>query len=259
MMSDDHLSPSDGDEDELKQALAAAFGDDALDFMDVDEEDDISPEMLAELSGEDQKSQCHTPVLDSLVKDLDEEDASPLVRYMQNLNRTIYGRVASVSDRHHQQLAAPEAANSARFVLFTIGNEQFGLPLRQVQEIARLSKLTELPCTPDWLRGVVNLRGQILSVTDLRKLLQLTSEQPAMGEKIVVVHSQQHASTTALVVDSVQGIRSVTTVAKETTHLGYQIASIATGTANMEQSTVILIDPDRLLACEDMMALTESH
>jgi twitching motility protein PilI len=138
--------------------------------------------------------------------------------------------------------------------VFAIGQQQFAIPLCDVREIARNPKITELPCTAAWLRGVTNLRGQILSVTDLRNLLQIDSRRPVVGEKIIVIHNRQPAATTALAVDRVIGIRNVTNEQTDVSDLSPLIASVANGLATVDKSMTVLIDSEQLLGCEELLA-----
>jgi purine-binding chemotaxis protein CheW len=256
-MSSENPSPADHDQDELKQALMAAFGDDALDMLDDDESEDCPPQAMAQTSSDNQASSTRTLNKMAWVEDLG-ENASPLIRYMHDLNRTIYGGFTSATDATTQHTPASAESRLPRFVIFSVDSQQFGLPLCDVREISRYPKVTDLPCSPAWLRGVTNLRGEILSVTDLRKLLNLADDRADHGEKIIVVHSQQHTATTAIVVDRVHGIRSIEKPPEFPEHLNREISSITSGTATIDQTNTILLDPDRLLACEQMLASSGS-
>ena len=114
--------------------------------------------------------------------------------------------------------------------------------------------MTALPRTPGWLRGVTNLRGQILSVTDFRNLLGLTDQRRAVGEKIIVVHSESQASQTALVVDRVLGIRNLRGEQGPLEGLSDRLAVFADSLAVTDQATTVLIDPDLLLGSNELAA-----
>ena len=121
-----------------------------------------------------------------------------------------------------------------------------------VREIDRCGKVTVLPRTPAWLRGVTNLRGQILSVTDFRNLLDLPGDRQSASEKIIVVHSERHNAHTALVVDRVLGIRNLSGERKPLAGLSDRIANFADSVSVTDQATTVLIDPDELLGCDEL-------
>lgn len=239
-MSDANL-PSESDcDDELKQALAAAFGDDGMAFLD-----DESDECFAELSSEEEKASSFNSLETALAAVIVNEDDTPLIRYVKELSREIYagGQPATNGDSN---------SAASRFVVFAVNNQQFGVPLNAVNEIGRYPKVTELPRTPSWLRGVANLRGQILSVTDLRNLLNVPGERPSVGEKIIVVHSQTNGTCTAIVVDRVLGIRNLEGEPGDVSDLKHRVAMIANGTARFDQATTVLIEPDQLFQCAEL-------
>ena len=230
-MSDvDPISPDDCEE-ELRQALLAAFGDDAMELQDDDDFPETPNELQSALTP---NANPTTPCCEDQVavqsetfshKLASNNNDTPRSRWVKELYRAIYASRDSLpSPAIHPEEAGPHSL-AARYVVFVIGDQQFAIPLRDVREIARKSKITELPGTPSWLYGVTNLRGQILSVTDLRNLLHISSARPTVGEKIIVIHSQQNSLTTSIVVDRVIGIRSGGKALKDTQDLSHSIAS----------------------------------
>lgn len=237
----DANQPSTGEcGDELKQALAAAFGEESLDFLD-----DECDECFLEGCEGDAISTAKSRLNEMAVIEVKDDDA-PLIRYVKELSQAIYidGQPAATSDA---------SSCVSRFVLFAIGNQQFGIPLHAVREIGRYPKVTELPRTPSWLRGVANLRGQILSVTDLRSLLNVPGAKPTLGEKIIVVHSSTTDTSTAIVVDRVLGIRNLSGEPGKVSEIKQRFATVASGTARFEQEITVLIEPDQLFQCAELL------
>jgi chemotaxis signal transduction protein len=254
-MSDAHLLPSDDQcEEELKQALTAAFGEDAMSLMEEPEEE-IPAEILdafgAEISTASSESsesaalevesdQTHAENdIGSLIDIFSSDNDSPRTRWMKNLSAAIYSGHLKTDQQSNEP--AP------RMVVFAISDLHFGLPLADVREIARYPKVTALPCTPSWLRGVANFRGQILSVTDFRNLIRDSSQRPTVGEKVIVVQSQESGTSTALVVDRVIGIRSFGGEVGDLSSVNQEIAVIASGTVMLDHVSIVSIDPDQLL------------
>src|ERR1700689_5914860 len=74
-----------------------------------------------------------------------------------------------------------------QIVGFRIGRETFGLPIAMVREIVRVPEITSVPNAPDYIEGVINLRGRIIPVVDLRKRFHETIGEPSKKNRIVVV------------------------------------------------------------------------
>lgn len=253
-MSDAQSIPSkDRCDDELIQALKAAFGDDAMSLLEETDQE-VPAEIMAALGGEISTASSVSCELDSfkldpgpswskenpgnLIDVLPCQSDSPRTRWMKNLNAAIYsGRLKSDQDNNEP---------TERLLVFAISDLHYSLPLADVREIARYPKVTALPCTPSWLRGVANFRGQIISVTDFRNLIQDSSQRPTVGEKVVVVHSQEANATTALVVDRVVGIRSATSDSVDLSCESEEITALASGTHTIDDVTIVAIDPNRL-------------
>ena len=77
-------------------------------------------------------------------------------------------------------------AKDMQIVGFRIGTETFGLPIALVREIVRVPKITPVPNAPDFVEGVINLRGRIISVIDLRKRFGEKDIQPSKKNRIEI-------------------------------------------------------------------------
>ena len=243
--------PEDLDlKDDVQKALLAAFGDEAMDWLDEDQEFD---NQLAEASA-----------LEPQATEADDNDASPaasLDALLSEISTAIDGSdvAETFGAKQETQIESDDEDELAvdlgpRHVVFEVGDQQYGIPLDGVLEIDRCGKVTSLPRTPNWLRGVTNLRGQILSVTDFRDLLGMADQRRTVGEKIIVVHSERHDASTALVVDRVLGIRNLRGEQGPLEGLSDRLAVFADSLAVTDQATTVLIDPDRLLGSNELSA-----
>ena len=234
-------------EDDLQKALAA-FGDDALDLLADDDDEFELEELEAEASTATQAADERRDEADAVEALLDrygsmiEEDSS--LAYAGTIAMACY-----------QAADAPPRTHS-RFVIFAIGHRHFGLPLESVAEIARCEQITALPRTANWLRGVTSLRGKIHSVTDLGRLLQLPGETEARVNKIIVIRSEQHNCSTAVMADRLLGIRELEGSEEGLPDLDHRTATLSTGVARSDEAEIVLIDPDRLLGCSELMTYT---
>src|SRR3954466_14922190 len=83
----------------------------------------------------------------------------------------------------------PTEATTRQLVVFTLGSEEYALPIRQVHEIIRYTEPPPVAAEAGWVRGVISLRGKIVPVYDLAARLGLVTEESAEGGKIVIVET----------------------------------------------------------------------
>ncbi len=95
-------------------------------------------------------------------------------------------------------------AEEEQLVSFRIENEEFGVGIEKVQEIIRLPEITTVPKAPSFVEGVINLRGNIFPVIDLRKRFDLEAIKKTNATRIVVVSIDN--KTTGIIVDSVSEV-----------------------------------------------------
>lgn len=97
-----------------------------------------------------------------------------------------------------------------QLVSFRIGNEEFGVDILVVQEIIRLPTITPIPNAPRFILGMINLRGKIIPVVDLRKRLRITGKKPGQNERTTrVLIVEMQSSVTGFIVDSVSEVMRV--------------------------------------------------
>ena len=99
---------------------------------------------------------------------------------------------------------AAEKQQEYQLVIFSIGDEEFGVDISQVREIVRLIPITYLPKAPEFIEGVVNLRGQVVAVIDLAKRLVISSKQRGDNTRIIIVEIE--GLTMGMIVDSVSEV-----------------------------------------------------
>lgn len=97
-----------------------------------------------------------------------------------------------------------ESSQRLHLVTFSLLGEVFGLPILDVREIIRMTEITPVPQAPDFVKGVINLRGQILPVVDLRKRFGIDPKDNDEHTRIVVVELTN--SAVGLIVDSVSEV-----------------------------------------------------
>jgi purine-binding chemotaxis protein CheW len=130
-----------------------------------------------------------------------------------------------------------------QLVVFSLGNEEYCLPITQVQEIIRFTEPRTIPHAVSSVRGVINLRGKIIPICDLRERLGLSQEDARDG-KIVIVESA--AGTAGLVVDEVEEVLTVGDDQLEEPPTGRRPHVRAV--AKVDDRLLVLLEPDELVA-----------
>ena len=103
--------------------------------------------------------------------------------------------------------AAPDVTERLDILAFSLAGEQYGVEVSHVGEVCKLKDLTALPCTPASIAGVMNLRGQILAVVDLRRLFDLPNRGLTEFNKVIVLRGADRDF--GLMADSIDGLQSV--------------------------------------------------
>ena len=130
-----------------------------------------------------------------------------------------------------------------QLVIFSLGSEEYALPITRVQEIIRYTEPRSVASETPWVRGVINLRGKIVPVCDLAERLGLTHERPEAA-KIVIVETG--VGTAGVIVDDVDEVLTVSSEQLEdvpTADAGYVDAIAKVG-----DRLAILLNPDGLFA-----------
>jgi purine-binding chemotaxis protein CheW len=102
--------------------------------------------------------------------------------------------------------SAAEAGTLKRYVVFSIGATEYAVPIINLSEVARPLDVTPVPNMPDWVSGVANLRGDIISIVDLRIFLGQAAAELQASNRMLVVHAQKEDLVMGLTVDRVGGI-----------------------------------------------------
>jgi purine-binding chemotaxis protein CheW len=148
-----------------------------------------------------------------------------------------------------------------QFLTFALGAEEYGVEILKIQEIKGYAAVTPLPNAPAYVKGVLNLRGTIVPIVDLRKKFRLPEVDYTQFTVIVVVQVQ--GKTLGFVVDAVSDVLTVTSDAiQPTPDLHGQLdTSLLTGLAATGESgekLVILLDIDRVLGAAEAATVVEA-
>ncbi len=144
-----------------------------------------------------------------------------------------------------------------QLVGFTIGNEQFGVDILMVQEIIRSAPITSVPNSPDFIEGVINLRGNIIPVIELRKRLNLFQEDSASKESWILI-LDINGRVTGFIVDSVTRVLKILESTIEPPP-EVVVAGLANqyirGVCDIGEGLLIMLDFNRILLADELKLL----
>lgn len=145
-----------------------------------------------------------------------------------------------------------------QYLSFEVGGACYAAPLVKVREIVPLEGVTRVPATPPWIRGVVNLRGQVLPVVDLAAKFGLPRATTASQRTCVVVFDPEHEGQTTVVgalVDAVSEVLELSAGEVEPPPaFGSAVrAECLTGVASAAGRLVLLLDADRVLFADEAL------
>jgi purine-binding chemotaxis protein CheW len=149
----------------------------------------------------------------------------------------------------------PLGGDEQQLVVFQLGAELYGVEIARVHEIIRLQTVTRVPGAPAFVEGVINLRGKVIPVVDLRRRFGLPIAEHTRASRIVVVEIGDQV--VGVIVDGVSEVLRVGTATVEPP--SPVVAGIDSeylyGIAKLPDRLVILLDLDRVLAREERRAL----
>jgi chemotaxis signal transduction protein len=167
------------------------------------------------------------------------------------LGRVGRGRAGDDESPGFPSLFGPGSTTGSRHLLFALADGEYAVPLTQVLQIERPPPWTPLPNVPAWMLGVAQVRGDIISLVDLRSFLGLTPTESPERARLMVVRSRGGELTTGLVVDRIFGMRSLECQPDEPTN-EEPMARYAQGAAWAEGRSWTVLDLDRLLLSPTM-------
>lgn len=145
-----------------------------------------------------------------------------------------------------------------QLVTFTLGNEEYAVDILKVQEINRMKEITRVPNSPDYVEGVINLRGKVIPVVSLRKKFGLDEIENDDRSRIMIMDIQ--GITMGLIVDSVSEVlRIPASTVEPTPPMASNISTeFIKGIAKMEDRLIILLDMDRLIGKQEEAVMIEA-
>ncbi len=149
-----------------------------------------------------------------------------------------------------------KAEDELQLVTFRLASEEYGLPITKVQEINRLLPVTKLPQTPSFMEGIINLRGRIIPVIDLRKRFRLPITDHNDDTRIIVVEIS--GQTVGVTVDEVTEVVRLSMADVEAPPASTVVESrYINGVGKINDRLIILLDIDQVLTAQEEIAVKQ--
>jgi purine-binding chemotaxis protein CheW len=188
-----------------------------------------------------------------LDQEKDQEDKSVAVQEPPTGPDQIYTFADQLKNDDRQIMEQKEEENLETWVSFSLGNESFGLPVSNVQEILRAGSITRVPHAPHSVRGVANMRGRVLPVVDLRVRLGIEEGLLSPLSRILVVETK--GRLIGLLVDAVQQVIRLNKKAMQPPppDIMTNQSDYILGVYHLQDALVILLDVNRVLLMKDSL------
>jgi purine-binding chemotaxis protein CheW len=149
---------------------------------------------------------------------------------------------------------------AGKYLTFRLAEEEYGLEILKVQEIIQMQAVTKVPRTPSYVRGVINLRGKVIPVVDLRTKFGLADTKDTEKTCIIVVQIAHVDSkvTTGIIIDEVKEVLDIKQEnIEETPSFGSSVKTeFILGMGKIGASVKILLDIDKVMSIQDLTSIT---
>ncbi|MCL5055996.1 MAG: chemotaxis protein CheW [Firmicutes bacterium] len=137
-----------------------------------------------------------------------------------------------------------------QFVTFQIGKEEFALKITDLQEIQRLLPITSVPKVSSYIEGIVNLRGRIIPIIDLRKKLGFEPKELTKEARIMVIHDEETKGIIGMIVDSVKEVLRISSdlIQPPPSLILKKEGDYIQGIVNLEERLVLLVDTRKIIS-----------
>ena len=150
-----------------------------------------------------------------------------------------------------------DVSDNIQLICFKLGTEEYGFDIMQIKEIMRYQKITPIPKAASFIEGVINLRGMVIPVIDLRKRFELPVD---VNIKCRIIIAQVETKIVGLIIDDVTDIVTLpktSILPSPKTVKGVEVEYLD-GMADMERGLLLVLNLNRLLTAEEKGAIDES-
>ncbi len=144
-----------------------------------------------------------------------------------------------------------------QIINFFIEDEEYGLPIGDIEEIIRLPKLTKLPKTPIFIKGIINLRGRVVPVVDLRERFEVEGKEINSLSRAIIVNI--NGKLIGLIVDKVAKVLNVedSDFSELPAMTDYSGKEYVKAVVNIDERIIVILDTKKLLSYQEIDALDD--
>lgn len=160
--------------------------------------------------------------------------------------------------KENEALVDSTKEHDGKYLTFVLGEEEYGLEILKVREIIGLMEITNVPQTPDFIKGVINLRGKVIPVIDLR--LKFGMEPVEHTEETCIIVVDIGGSLMGTLVDTVSEVLNVTQEQIEPSpSFGSRIKTdFILGMGKIKDKVIILLEIEKVLSSEELVQITKA-
>ncbi len=166
--------------------------------------------------------------------------------------------VDTTPDVQNTEVAAArrDGQGISQIVSFRLANEEYGVDIMRVQEIILLGQITKMPEVPDFICGLINLRGHVIPIVDLRKRFSLASDEDSEHTRIIVVNVE--GKTIGMVVDAVNEVLriNVDQVEPPPSSIAGIDHTYIRGLVKFEEKLLILLNIENILSADEQSKIS---
>jgi purine-binding chemotaxis protein CheW len=159
----------------------------------------------------------------------------------------------------NEKMSATEITETRQYLTFKLGEEVFATDVAKVREVLDFTSITKIPRTPDFMSGVINLRGNVVPVVDLRLCFEMSKTEKTVNTCVVVVEMLLDGEATVIgaLADSVEEVIDLEPDQIEPApKIGTQIRTdFIKGMGKRDSQFIMILDIDRIFSAEDLAAV----
>lgn len=156
-------------------------------------------------------------------------------------------------------MSAAEMTGTTQFLTYKLADEVFALDIGKVREVLDFSEITQVPRMPDYMRGVINLRGSVVPVVDLRRKFGMSTTEKTVNTCVIIAEVNVEGSTTVLgaLADSVQEVLDLEPNQIEPApRIGTKLrAEFIRGMGKHNNRFIIILDIDKVFSVDEVAAV----
>ena len=150
-----------------------------------------------------------------------------------------------------------EAVSKVQMVVFRLEIEEFAVDIHQVREVIKMTQVTPMPKSASFIEGIINLRGEVIPVVDLRKRFELTEGERNGQTRIIIVEILDN--NVGLIVDSVKEVLRLdsTVIQPPPSRVAGTRTDLIKGVGKIDERLLIVLNLEKILTTEERIALEE--